>query len=61
MSSRVVLVSLGGNAPALASALSRLNLSVSVAHDLNTAMLEAADSQLIVVEAGEKMPAGRGT
>jgi pilus assembly protein CpaE len=51
LSSRVVLVSLGGNAQGLANALSRLDLSVSVARDLNAAMLELADSQLIVVEA----------
>jgi pilus assembly protein CpaE len=51
LSSRVVLVSLGGNAQGLASALSRLDLSVSVARDLNAAMLELPDSQLIVVEA----------
>ena len=53
MSSRVVLVSLGGNAQGLASALSRLDLSVSVARDLNAAMLELADAQLIVVEAAD--------
>lgn len=53
MASRVVLVSLGGNAQGLASALSRLNLSVSVARDLNAALLELADSQLIVVEAAD--------
>jgi pilus assembly protein CpaE len=53
LSSRVVLVSLGGNAQGLANALSRLDLSVSVARDLNAAMLELADSQLIVVEAAD--------
>ncbi|MEA2677139.1 MAG: pilus assembly protein CpaE [Chloroflexota bacterium] len=53
MSSRVVLVSLGGSAQGLASALSRLDLSVSVARDLNAALLELADSQLIVVEASD--------
>lgn len=53
MSSRVVLVSLGGNAQGLASALSRLDLNVSVARDLNAAMLELADAQLIVVEAAD--------
>lgn len=53
MSSRVVLVSLGGNAQGLASALSRLDLSVSVARDLNAAMLDLADAQLIVVEAAD--------
>ncbi|HEY8135948.1 MAG TPA: AAA family ATPase [Candidatus Limnocylindrales bacterium] len=51
MSSHVVLVSLGGNAQDLASALSRLDLSVSVAHDVNGVLLELADTQLIVVEA----------
>lgn len=53
MSSRVVLVSLGGNAQGLANALSRLDLSVSVARDLNAALLELADAQLIVVEAAD--------
>jgi pilus assembly protein CpaE len=53
LSSRVVLVSLGGSAQGLASALSRLDLSVSVARDLNAALLELADSQLIVVEASD--------
>lgn len=53
MSSRVVLVSLGGNAPGLAGALMRLDLNVSVARDLNAALLELADSQLIVVEAAD--------
>ena len=51
MSSRVVLVSLGENAvQALASALARLDLSVSVARDLRAAMAELEDAQLIVVE-----------
>ena len=53
MSSRVVLVSLGGSAQGLASALSRLDLSVSVARDLNAALLELADASLIVVEAAD--------
>ena len=53
MSSRVVLVSLGGNAEGLASALARLDLDVSVAHDLNAALIELDDSQLIVVEAAD--------
>ncbi len=51
MSSRVVLVSLGGNARALAGALARLDLSVSVARDLNAALAEIGTAQLIVVEA----------
>jgi pilus assembly protein CpaE len=51
LSSRVVLLSLGGNAQGLSDALSRLDLSVSVAPDLNAAMLGLADAQLIVVEA----------
>jgi pilus assembly protein CpaE len=52
LSSRVVLVSLGGNAQDLTGALSRLDLSVSVARDLNNAVLAEIDQvQLIVVEA----------
>ena len=54
MSSRVVLVSLGGSAtPALAGALARLDLSVSVAPDLKSAMAELEDAQLIVVEGAD--------
>jgi Flp pilus assembly CpaE family ATPase len=51
LSSPVVLVSLGGNAQALAGALARLDLSVSVARDLNAALAEIGGAQLIVVEA----------
>ena len=51
MSSRVVLMSLGGNAQALAGALARMDLSVSVARDLNAALAELGGAQLIVVEA----------
>ena len=53
MSSRVVLVSLGGNAQALAGALARLDLTVAVAPDLNAALAEIATAQLIVVEAAD--------
>lgn len=53
MPSRVVLVSVGGNAQRLASALARLDLTVAVAADLNAALLELADSQLIIVEAAD--------
>ena len=54
MSSRVVLVSSGGSATqALGGALSRLDLSVAVAHDLNAALAELDDAQLIVVEGGD--------
>lgn len=53
MSSRVVLVSLGGNAQALAGALARLDLSVAVARDLNAALAEIGTAQLIVVEAAD--------
>lgn len=56
MSSRVVLVSLGGNAQALAGALVRLDLSVAVARDLNAALAEIGTAQLIVVE-GTDLPA----
>ena len=52
MSSRVVLVSLGGSSgPAIVGALSRMDLSVSIARDLNAALAELADAELIVVEA----------
>ena len=54
MSSRVVLVSLGGDAAqALADALARLELSVSIARDLNAALGELDDAQLIVVEGAD--------
>ena len=53
MSSRVVLVSLGGNAQPLAAALARMDLSVSVARDLNAALADIAGAQLIVVEAAD--------
>lgn len=53
MSSRVVLVSLGGNAQTLASALQRLDLSVSMMLGLNAALSGLADAQLIVVEAAD--------
>jgi pilus assembly protein CpaE len=53
LSPRVVLVSLGGNAQALATALARLDLSVSVARDLNAALADIAGAQLIVVEAAD--------
>src|SRR6185369_10861243 len=53
LSPRVVLVSLGGNAQALATALARLDLSVSLARDLNAALAELAGAQLMVVEAGD--------
>jgi pilus assembly protein CpaE len=54
LSSRVVLVSSGGSATqALGGALSRLDLSVAVAHDLNAALAELDDAQLIVVEGGD--------
>lgn len=51
MSPRVVLVSLGGDAQALSGALARLDLSVSVAHDLNGALAEIGAARLIVVAA----------
>ena len=53
MSSRVVLVSLGGNAQALAGALARLDLSVVEAGDMNAALAEVDTAQLIVVEAAD--------
>jgi pilus assembly protein CpaE len=53
LSSRVVLVSLGGNAPALAGALERLDLSVAVARDLNAAFAEIDTASLIVLEAAD--------
>ncbi len=53
MSSRVVLVSLGGNAQGLSAALARLDLDVSVARDLNAVLAEIDGAQLIVVEAGD--------
>jgi pilus assembly protein CpaE len=52
--SRVVLVSLGGDAAqALAATLARLDLSVSVAPDLKAAMAELEDARLIVVEGAD--------
>jgi pilus assembly protein CpaE len=53
LSPRVVLVSLGGNAESLATALARLDLAVSVARDLNAALADIAGAQLIVVEAAD--------
>jgi pilus assembly protein CpaE len=53
MSSRVVIVSLGGSAQALEGALGRLDLSVLVARDLNAALAEIDTAQLIVVEAAD--------
>jgi pilus assembly protein CpaE len=51
LTSRVVLLSLGGDAAqALAGALSRFDLSVSVARDLNAALTDLDAAQLIVVE-----------
>lgn len=52
MSSRVLLVSLGGTtADQIQSALTRIGLAVSVSHDLAGALDELAGAQLIVVEA----------
>jgi pilus assembly protein CpaE len=53
LSSRVVLMSLGGNAQGLSAALARLDLDVSVARDLNAALAELDGAQLIVVESGD--------
>jgi pilus assembly protein CpaE len=51
LSSRVLLLSLGGDAvPTLAGTLSRFDLSVSVARDLDAALAELDTAQLIVVE-----------
>jgi pilus assembly protein CpaE len=53
LSPHVVLVSLGGTAQELSGALARLDLSVSVARDLNAALAEIGEAQLIVVEAAD--------